>query len=288
MKRRLGKGGGRTVAGPRALERSTPRVGRLWRVLTRRSRPTRRPNRFQRPGTTGGDGTQPYPASRSNDREPGAMALTPYPASRFSRATGNDGGRPRSTAWRVPLPAVVGERLVRLRHAEDVVLALVRAALLALRIEQLVGEPLRHRLLAAGARERHQPAHGERARARRGHLDRHLVGRAADAPRLHLEDGCERLDRRLERLDGVAPRALGEDRQRVVDDALGGRLLAVEHHSVDDLLDELGAVDRIGLDRALRGGSAAGHRYLAFTPYCERAFLRSETPAASSVPRTTL
>ena len=28
--------------------------------------------------------------------------------------------------------------------------------------------------------------------------------------------------------------------------------------------------------------------YFAFTPYCERAFLRSETPAASSVPRTTL
>ena len=34
-------------------------------------------------------------------------------------------------------------------------------------------------------------------------------------------------------------------------------------------------------------GGAAGH-YLAFTPYCERAFLRSDTPAASSVPRTTL
>src|SRR5207244_5268407 len=29
-------------------------------------------------------------------------------------------------------------------------------------------------------------------------------------------------------------------------------------------------------------------RYLFLTPYCERAFLRSETPAASSVPRTTL
>ena len=28
--------------------------------------------------------------------------------------------------------------------------------------------------------------------------------------------------------------------------------------------------------------------YFAFTPYWERAFLRSETPAASSVPRTTL
>jgi hypothetical protein len=46
-------------------------------------------------------------------------------------------------------------------------------------------------------------------------------------------------------------------------------------------------VDRIGLDRPLLCCCAAGH-YFAFTPYCERAFLRSLTPAASSVPRTTL
>ncbi len=31
-----------------------------------------------------------------------------------------------------------------------------------------------------------------------------------------------------------------------------------------------------------------GRHHLAFTPYCERAFLRSLTPAASSVPRMTL
>src|SRR3954466_7022946 len=31
-----------------------------------------------------------------------------------------------------------------------------------------------------------------------------------------------------------------------------------------------------------------GISYLALTPYWERAFLRSETPAASNVPRTTL
>src|SRR6202021_762163 len=47
------------------------------------------------------------------------------------------------------------------------------------------------------------------------------------------------------------------------------------------------AVDRIRLDLPDLGGCAARH-YLAFTPYCERAFLRSPTPAASSVPRITL
>ena len=126
-------------------------------------------------------------------------------------------------------------------------------------------------------------------RARRaGDLDRHLVGGAADAARADLERRGERLDRRLERLDRVFVAALGDDRQRVVDDPLGGRLLAVEHHLVDDLLDELRAVDRVRLDGADLGGCAAGHRYFFFTPYCERAFLRSLTPAASSVPRTTL
>src|SRR5918994_5170787 len=201
-----------------------------------------------------------------------AAAVTPRPA-----------GRAKSGS---ALPAVVGEGLVGLRHAEDVVLALVRAALLGLGVEQLVGQTLRHRLLAAVARELDEPADRERAGAPGGHLDRHLVGRAADAAGADLEDRRERLDGRLERLDRVLARALGEDRQRVVDDALGGRLLAVQHHAVDDLLDELGAVQGIRLDGPDRGGGATGHCYFAFTPYWERAFLRSETPAASSVPRT--
>src|SRR5438128_2621760 len=52
-------------------------------------------------------------------------------------------------------------------------------------------------------------------------------------------------------------------------------------HAVDVVLALVGAA-LLRLRRAARGC------YLFFTPYCERAFLRSETPAASSVPRTTL
>src|SRR3712207_8033645 len=74
----------------------------------------------------------------------------------------------------------MGVGLVGLRHAEDVVLALVGAALLRLRVQQLVGEALRHRLLAAVARELDQPADGERAGTRRRPLDRDLVGGAPD------------------------------------------------------------------------------------------------------------
>src|SRR5690242_8095250 len=78
------------------------------------------------------------------------------------------------------LPAVVGEGLVGLRHAVDVVLALERVALLLLGVEELVREPLRHRLLAALAREAHEPTDGERTGAAGRDLDRDLVGRATD------------------------------------------------------------------------------------------------------------
>jgi hypothetical protein len=57
-------------------------------------------------------------------------------------------------------------------------------------------------------------------------LDGHLIGGAADAAGADLEHGRQGLDRVLERLDGLAARALGDDRQGVVDDPLGRRGLA--------------------------------------------------------------
>src|SRR4051794_41845478 len=82
---------------------------------------------------------------------------------------------------RYRLPAVVGERLVRLRHAVDVFLPLVGAALIALGVGELAGEALGHRLLAACASELDEPPHGERAGAAGGDLDRDPGGRATDA-----------------------------------------------------------------------------------------------------------
>src|SRR6476646_80172 len=73
------------------------------------------------------------------------------------------------------LPAVVRESLVGLRHPIHVVLALVRVPLLLERVEDLAGELVAHVLLAAVARERHEPAERERATARLRHLDGHLV-----------------------------------------------------------------------------------------------------------------
>src|SRR5206468_11307044 len=95
------------------------------------------------------------------------------------------------------------------------------------------------------------------------------------------------LDRVLERLDRVLARLLAENPERVVGDLLGPGLLASGHHLVDHLLDQPAVVDLVRLDRPGAYPSATRHQR-ALTPYCERAFLRSDTPAASSVPRTTL
>src|SRR2546421_10988590 len=79
-------------------------------------------------------------------------------------------------------PPVVREGLVRLGHLLQVVLALDRSADPVARVHQLVGEPLRHRLLAPLPRVPDDPADGEGRGAPGPHLDRHLVRGAADAP----------------------------------------------------------------------------------------------------------
>src|SRR5579862_1165701 len=101
--------------------------------------------------------------------------------------------RTRSSATRVsvaakslslpllPLPAVVREGLVRLRHPVHVVLALERVALLLERVRDLACELVAHVLLAAVARVRDEPPERQRATTALRHLDRHLVVRATDA-----------------------------------------------------------------------------------------------------------
>src|SRR6266550_416379 len=101
-----------------------------------------------------------------------------------------------------PLPPVVREGLVGLRHPVDVVLALERAALVVERVQDLGGKLLDHALLAPAARKVHEPAHREGTRAALRHLDGHLVIRAADAAALDLEHRRDRLHGLLQHFDG--------------------------------------------------------------------------------------
>jgi hypothetical protein len=64
-------------------------------------------------------------------------------------------------------------------------------------------EAARHRLLAALARGLDQPAHRQRLAAGGTHFDRHLVGGATDAARLHLDHRATLPSAFSIRLDGI-------------------------------------------------------------------------------------
>src|SRR2546426_430860 len=80
-----------------------------------------------------------------------------------------------------PLPAIMRERLVGLRHLVGVFPLLHGRAAVVGGVEQLGGELLGHAALGPPARGADHPAHGQRRTAVGPHLDRHLVRRAADA-----------------------------------------------------------------------------------------------------------
>src|SRR5713101_4520957 len=87
--------------------------------------------------------------------------------------------RVSATATSSPLPPIVGESLVGLRHPIHVVLALERVPLLLERIEDLARELVLHVLFSPLPRVRNEPADRECAAPALGHLDGHLVVRAA-------------------------------------------------------------------------------------------------------------
>src|SRR5207237_6913577 len=171
-------------------------------------------------------------------------------------------------------------------------LAADRGARVVHRVHQLTGEPLPHRFARTLARGLDDPAHRERAAAIRADLDGDLVGCAANAARLDLDERRRVLHRGLEDLDRGLPRRLLRALNGVVDDALGGRALAVPHHLVDELLDRhvgelaVADLDPLGGTRSTR--HYLGARFLAFgffAPYRLRPWARSLTPAVSRVPR---
>src|ERR1035437_3563337 len=231
----------------------------------------------------------------------------------------------KSSAFRAArLPAVVGKGLVGLGHAVNVFLLLHRRAAPVGRIQQLVAQLVGHALFAAVAAIGDQPADGQRGAPVGIDLDRHLVVGAAHAPGLHLKQRLAILDSLLEELEGIVAAALLlEVLHRLIEDALGRRLLAAPHHRVDKLGDQRGPVDRIRRNFPLRNVPFSRHnpqnpracapkslpksgsKYRApepsyflplagaapplarLAPYFDRLCLRLATPTESSVPRTT-
>src|SRR5262249_13029573 len=136
-------------------------------------------------------------------------------------------------------------------------------------IEDLAGELLDHRLLAAVAGVGDEPPHAESLAAVGTDVDRDLVRRAADAARLDLDLGLHVSERAVPDLDGIVLGPLGDDVERDVDYALGVRLFAAGHHRVDELGDAPPDLDRtvgeLGVRKyfALGNFTFAGHGILA-------------------------
>ena len=160
----------------------------------------------------------------------------------------------------------MGEGPVGLGHLVGVLAALHGSAEPVGGIQDLVHEPLGHGLLAAGAGEADEPAHGQCGLAPRFDLDRHLVGGAADATGLDLNGGLDVVEGPLQGLDGVLAGLGAGALEGVVDDGLGHGLLAVEQDLADELAHQRGAVDRIDHDGALGRWSLARHYFSFFAP----------------------
>src|SRR5262245_18560971 len=159
-----------------------------------------------------------------------------------------------------PSPAVVRKCPIGLGHAVRILALLDGVSPAVGRIEQLRREPLRHRLLVALARGRDDPADTERLPAGGSHLDRHLIGGAADTPRAHLDRRHHIVERLLEHRDRILFGLALDDLERAIDDALGHRLLAGAHDRVHELRDHQVPEFRVRVDLSLLGTVAAGHR----------------------------
>src|SRR5678815_1855690 len=96
------------------------------------------------------------------------------------------------------LPAIMRERLVGLRHLVSVLSLLHRRPAVVRRVQQLTGELLGHALLRPPPRGPDQPPHRQRHPALRPHLDRYLIGGAADPAGFDLDRRLAVVHRRLE------------------------------------------------------------------------------------------
>src|SRR5260370_41149015 len=147
-----------------------------------------------------------------------AVTVATIPRSRKSRSR-KSGKASRS-------PAVMGERLVRLRHLVGVLAPLHAGAEAVARVEQLVHEPLSHRLFPAVPGVGDDPAQRERGAPGGADLHRHLVGSAADAAAADLQRRLDVVQGALEGDHRVVARLLPASLERSVHDVLSERALA--------------------------------------------------------------
>ena len=145
------------------------------------------------------------------------------------------------------LPAIMSERLVRLRHFKSVFFLLDRGSGILERIQQLTGERLGHRLALAATRIGRDPPHRQRNLTLRINFDRNLIGRTADTTALHFELRLHILQRLEKHVDRLHLRLLRLDHiERTINNLLSGGFLAAGHDRVDQPGHQLAVVLHVG------------------------------------------
>src|ERR1017187_4845627 len=162
------------------------------------------------------------------------------------------------------LPPVMRKGLVGLGHAVYIVPFLDRSSTHVGGVVQFVRQFLAHALLRARPRVADDPAHSQRGPAVLRHLDRHLVVGPAHAPRLHFQQRLGVFYGLLESLERIVAGALAQLVHGLVEDPLGGLLLACPHHGIDELLHQGGVVDRVRRYFTNDGSSSSWHTFLRF------------------------
>ena len=137
------------------------------------------------------------------------------------------------------------EGLVGLGHLVGVFATLHSGTETVGRIQDFVLEAFGHRLFTAGLGVANQPPQGKGGGAARLDLNRNLVGGATDTAGADLEGRLDVVHGLLEGCNGVAAGLGASTFEGTVNNALGGGLLAVNQHLVDQLGNQRGAVDGI-------------------------------------------
>src|SRR5579863_1479084 len=182
-----------------------------------------------------------------------------------------------------------------------IILLLNRSAAHVRGIVQFVRQFLRHAFFGTRAGILQNPPDRQAGSPVLRNFHRHLIVGAAYATRLHFQQRLCVFNRLLKQLERIVLRPVLDLVHRSVENPLRCVLLAVPHHRIDEFLSQRRVVYRIWQNLPRFWSASAWHmlfrsplwrHYLAgplgrLAPYFDRLCLRSVTPAASSVPRTT-
>ena len=151
----------------------------------------------------------------------------------------------------------MGESLVGFGHLVGFFALANGVASLVGGIHQFASQLLGHAPAVAGTGEAHQPAQSHGGAALLAHFHGHLISGTTNAAGAHFHQWGGVLDSCFEQFERISAGALVDQAERVGQDPLRCRLLAVLHQAHHHHRGEAAVELRVGKNRALLSGVAA-------------------------------